>query len=235
MKRVASKSPPLLGIGIYSVSDASRLTGVSARRIRYWLKGEVRRVGTAETVAPPVWRRHLPLIGGQLALSFRDMLEVLVIGALRVHKVPWSEIRLASQILQHDFQDSHPFSNGAFKVFGRRILRDYETEAGSKILVHVTSKQQVFRDIVRPFLRDVEFTNNTPIHWYPNSKIRTVLCDPERQFGQPIVAREGVPTAVLANAYAVEESYERVSRWFEVEQKAVRDAVRFEKQLRQAA
>jgi uncharacterized protein (DUF433 family) len=55
--------------------------------------------------------------------------------------------------------------------------------------------------------------------------------DPLRSFGQPIVSKEGVPTAVLARAFHVEQSIASVARWFEVSKRAVKQATEFESQL----
>jgi uncharacterized protein (DUF433 family) len=64
---------------------------------------------------------------------------------------------------------------------------------------------------------------------------RQVVLDPARAFGQPIVDREGVPTATLAESYEAEGSIERVAGWFEISVASVRDAVEFEQQLSAAA
>jgi uncharacterized protein (DUF433 family) len=60
---------------------------------------------------------------------------------------------------------------------------------------------------------------------------RGVVIDPDRQFGRPIVEREGVPTEVLSASFRAEQSLDRVARWFEVEKSSVRAAVEFEEFL----
>jgi hypothetical protein len=51
-------------------------------------------------------------------------------------------------------------------------------------------------------------------------------CDAQRR--EPIVDREGVPPATLAESYEAERSIERVAHWFEISAASVRDAVEFE-------
>jgi uncharacterized protein (DUF433 family) len=60
---------------------------------------------------------------------------------------------------------------------------------------------------------------------------KMIVLDPQRAFGQPIVAREGVPTAILAKAYRSEQSFARVARWYEVKERWVRNAVEYEDSL----
>jgi len=62
--------------------------------------------------------------------------------------------------------------------------------------------------------------------WRPRSN--RVILDPQRSFGEPIVADEGIPTDILASAYVAEGSVDAVARWYEVDPAAVEDAVEFE-------
>lgn len=87
-----------------------------------------------------------------------------------------------------------------------------------------------------PFLKELEFADgDRATQWWPPQGRRRVVLDPLRSFGQPIIKKYSVPTAVLARAYSVEQSYETVARWFEVPSPTVRVAVDFEQQLAAAA
>lgn len=224
-----------LGVGIYSISEAARLTHVSRSRIRRWLKGYTYRYRDELRESAPVWRRQLPEIEGTLALGFRDLLEVLVIDSLRGHGVSWNTIRSAAVQARALFGDEHPFSNRSFKTDGRLIFVELRKETGENALLEITKSQYVFEGILRPYLKGVEFSGAAPILWHPVPKLAPVVLDPLRQFGQPILQDEGIQTAVLYRAYQAEESIERVASWFEVDRRAVKAAVAFERELDLAA
>jgi uncharacterized protein (DUF433 family) len=57
------------------------------------------------------------------------------------------------------------------------------------------------------------------------------MLDPLRNFGEPIVTKEGVPTRVLARSYQAEHSMARVAKWYDVDVESVRAAVEFERRL----
>jgi len=57
------------------------------------------------------------------------------------------------------------------------------------------------------------------------------VLDPRRSFGRPIVALHGVPTEVLACAARACGSVNEVSRWYEVPEAEIEDAVEFEHAL----
>jgi uncharacterized protein (DUF433 family) len=60
---------------------------------------------------------------------------------------------------------------------------------------------------------------------------KTIVVDPTRAFGRPIVVAGGVPTEVLSEAVEIEGSPEKVARLYEVPLVAVRDSIAFQQQL----
>jgi len=60
---------------------------------------------------------------------------------------------------------------------------------------------------------------------------QSIVVDPARSFGRPIVQKVDVPTDVLAKAVRVEESLSLVAKWYDIPIEAVRAAVEFEERL----
>jgi len=86
--------------------------------------------------------------------------------------------------------------------------------------------------MLQPYLYiGLEFQADQLVRWWPLGMRRRVVIDPRRAFGQPIVAKEGVPTAILAGAVQLEQSVAEVADWYEVDPRSVRDAVEFEEKL----
>ena len=219
----------LVGLGVYSVPEAARLTGVSASRIRRWLQGS--------HTSPPLWRRQIAS-EDSLILSFRDLLEVRFIDAFRRHGVSWKSIRVAAECAAEIVHDSYPFSTRRFKTDGRSIFAEILQETGDESLLDLVKSQYEFKSIVEPFLFEgLEFSalGIEPVRWWPLGMNRRVVIDPERSFGQPVVEPESVPTAVLARAFKAEGSIQAVARWYRVDPKSVEDAVEFEGQHAKAA
>jgi uncharacterized protein (DUF433 family) len=229
--------PSLLGVGVYTVPEAARLTGVSGRRIRRWLSGYDFRSGDTVRSSPPVWHGQIPA-GDSLALGFRDLLEVRFVDAFRRHGVSWRSIRIAADRAAEILHDSHPFSTKRFKTDGRSIFAEIMQKTGEESLLGLVKSQYEFKSIVDPFLFEgIEFpaAEIAPVRWWPLGLDRRVVIDPERAFGQPIVAPESVPTAVLAQAFRAEGSVPAVARWYLVDPQSVEDAVEFEDRIARAA
>ena len=81
-------------------------------------------------------------------------------------------------------------------------------------------------------VRGIEFSNDVASRWYPVSNSRAVVLDPSRIFGKPIIAKCGVPTWTLFQAYLAENRDRvRTARAYDVTAHAVDHAVRFESDL----
>ncbi|MCP4594097.1 MAG: DUF433 domain-containing protein [bacterium] len=217
----------LLGIGIYSVPEASRLTGVPGRCIHRWLWG-YRSKGRVQS---PLWEPQHSLVDGFRSLGFRDLIEVRFVHAFRAKGVSLPTLRKAIRCAQELFTQAYPFSSLAFKTDGRSIFADLvETAPDVRRAFDLVSGQHIFDFFVESLFEGLKYQGGDLVRWMPLGEDREVVVDPRRNFGQPIV-RQGVPTDVLAQAFAVEESSSHVAGLYEVPLAAVHDAVEFESKL----
>jgi uncharacterized protein (DUF433 family) len=226
-----------LGRGIYSVPEASRLTKVSSQRIRRWVRGYEYQVRRQRRTSRPVIAADYPSASGSLTLSFLDLIEVRFVNEFRLAGVSWAAIRIASNRAKQIVAEDHPFSTKRFRTDGKTILIDIAHESGEEELLDLVRNQFAFRKVIWPFLyKGLEFgSEDVAARWWPMDRRRHVVIDPTRSFGQPIVDREGVPTATLVAAYKGERSIERIATWFEISVASVRDAIDFERHLSAAA
>jgi uncharacterized protein (DUF433 family) len=220
----------VLGIGIYTVPQASRLTRVSQARIRRWLRGYefARKEGRGRSA--PVWRAQLPKVDDTIALGFLDLMEVRFVDAFLEAGLSLKKIRRAASLATELVGRDHPFSTQKFRTDGNRIFAEIEHDrTGDKALYDLEQNQfGIYEVIIPSLLEGVEFDDQgQAARWRPDRAVPLVVIDPQRQFGQPIV-EGGVQTAVLADAVRAEGSVDTVARWYEIRREAVEQAVRFE-------
>lgn len=220
----------LLGIGLYTVPEAARLTSIPQARLRRWLRGYTYGSGESTAVSEPVWRRQLPEIDGTLGLGFLDLMEARFIDAFRKADVPWRVIRLCAERARELCGTDHPFATQRFRTDGRTIFAEIAGKAGEAQLLDLAKSQLAFARIIGPSLyAGIDFSDrDTPTRWWPAGRQTPIVLDPARSFGQPIVSTRGVPTAVLADAVAAEGSVAKVARLYRVAPQSVHAAVRFE-------
>lgn len=227
---MSATSFQFIGRGLYTLAEAHRLTGVPVRSIRRWTSGYSYRRDGRQLYSPPVVSSDLPAYGSQPAISFADLIEVRFLHAFRRHGVGWSAIRIASQRAGQLLGRAHPFSSKRFSTDGRTILAEFVSDTGDPVLIDLVRNQYELRRIVSKFMvGEIDFgDSDEPARWWPVRGSRRIVVDPTRAFGSPVVAKEGVPTRVLAAAAQAEDSIEVAASIFDVDPISVAEAVAFE-------
>jgi uncharacterized protein (DUF433 family) len=220
----------LIGAGIYTIPDASRLTGVPLSNIRRWTQGYEYVRGGQRRALPPVVKPQIHPIEEIEVLSFRDLQEIRFLQAFRRLGVSWHTLRLASDRAKSIIGDDHPFSTGRFRSLGNAIFADLSGTSWDGTVLDVLRSQLAFKRVVAPYLKGLVFAKDEPVRWFPADG-RLIVLDPMRRFGQPIVTKEGVPTSVLSKAYRAEKSLRKVAQWYVVPVRSVRAAVEYENRL----
>lgn len=226
------QATPLVGVGLYTVAEASKLTGTPARTIRRWARGYSYRRNEKERKQPPVWRADLEPIRGQQPLTFLDLMEARFIRSFREYGVSWPAIREAARRAQEMYEDRHAFTRHRFRTDGKAIFQQIEEEGHVK-LFDLNRETWVFREMVEPSLyAGVEFHAEQMARWYPVES-RSIVIDPALAFGRPILAKEGVSTEIIAAEVAANDNDEdAIARWYKIPARAVRAAVEYEASLR---
>jgi uncharacterized protein (DUF433 family) len=221
----------LIGHGVYTMPETARLTRIAAPRIRRWLRGYDHRIGGELRRSPAMIEPTFGLIDGMVAISFLDLVEIRFINALVEQGVTWAYLRKAYERAVEIVGHSRPFSTRTFKTDGRRILTEIAGTSGSRSTLDVGAGRLGFWPMIAPFYRQLDFDADEASRWWPLAD-RKVVIDPQRSFGQPIVARDGIPTRTLYRAYLAEkEAISEVASWYGISRHSVRSAVEFEECL----
>lgn len=220
-----------LNVGIYTVPEAHKLTGVSRERIRRWLRGY--RSNLRKKQYSPLWDSQLPPMENKVALGFLDLIEVKFVGAFLDQGVSWPMIHKVREKARELYpNDSHPFCTKQFVTDGQQVFIDVHNETGESSLLEIASDQHVFAQITKPFLKQLEFRDGAILErWWPLGREGQVVLDPRKNFGQPTMSDDGVATQVLAASFRANGSIAEVARWYEISPQAVQQAVDYEQSL----
>lgn len=219
----------LTGIGLYTFPEAARLTGVPSAQLRRWLIGYKGPNGRAH---PPLWETDLEPLDIE-GLSFHDLLEVRLVAHFRNLGISLQTIRVASMHARDLFNSSHPFICQRFLTDGRSIFAEAMEESDDRSLIDLKSKQYVIEKVVRRSLyAGLEYQNERPQRWFPVGGSRTVVLDPERAFGKPILREERIRTDILFDAWKAEgQDHQRVAHLYDVPTHSLKAAIRYEESL----
>lgn len=224
----------LIGVGLYTFQEASKLTKASSQELRRWLKGYAYKVHALDerVISAPLWQTELAESELE-GISFHDLLEVRFVQAFRKHGVSLQTIRLASQQAREIFNHPYPFTCKRFQTDGRTIFSAALKETGEMQLLDLVKKQYAFTKIIEPSLyRGIEFGHDElASQWYPVPRSKAIVLNPSLAFGKPIVTRGSIRTSILYDAFKVEESKLFVAKLYDVPISAVEAAIRFEERL----
>lgn len=212
----------LLSNGSYSFTEAARLTGLQRGRVREWFVDR---------------RRHLPVFvsdyGDQTEeklISFHDLIEVFIAGQLRERGVSLQTVRKTRAAMIARFGVKHPFCLKSLAVAGGKVLY-VDLEGSEREQVHdVLTSQRVFPEIIRPFLKrlDYDAATDAAMRWHIADGVEL---DPGICFGRPITSISKKPTYLLSAAFDGHgRDADSVARWFGVTREEVEAAVAFEAQ-----
>ncbi|MEI7611060.1 MAG: hypothetical protein WCJ64_27060 [Rhodospirillaceae bacterium] len=233
---VAQPARDLIGLGIYTVPEASRLIHIPSQRIRRWIRGYAYGPKDNRKTQRPIWASQIAALDGDQAVGFLDLMELRFVDAFTNLGLSHKTVRLAAAAAKEMFGVDHPFATRSFRTDGKRVLAKIDRRGESPHLLDLGSGQFTIYDVVVPTLFEgVDFDDcGAAKTWRPmKDKAPLVILDPLRSFGRPIIDTCGIPTAVLATAARVEGSVDEVAAQYEVDIESVEQAVLFE--MRQAA
>ncbi len=215
----------MIGQGIYTIAEASRLTTVHPATVRTWFKGYADKPALNSLL-----RSDYEPVGKDFAISFYDLIDIRVACDMRSAGVKMSIVRKAHEKLANELDTSHPFCHDGLLTDGRTIIRDFVDEVGDRRLQEVISKQQLFKQI-RGHLQRVDYSHVTHLaeRWHI---AKGVVIDPAITFGKPTVEGTRISTHILAQQYkANHQEGELVADLYGISEKDVNNAVAFEMSL----
>jgi uncharacterized protein (DUF433 family) len=222
----------LLETGIYTIPQAAELVGAPQANVRVWVEGHTGK-------QQPVIDNEIGRVGGKTAVSFANLMELRFIARFAAAGVGLREIRLILQEAKDTLQHPHPFATRTvFKTDGRKIVANIARRNGLDLVYDLRSRNYEMPHVVMPSLKeDVIFDpQGDAIAWTPRRDIApNVIVHPKIAFGRPILKQSHIPTATVARSAKVEGGTRIVANIFEIPEKHVREAVKFEEQLRRAA
>lgn len=217
-----SREPlPLLGNGVYSFSEAAKYTGLKQARIREWFR--IKEDGKSLFVSDYGDTTEQKLV------SFHDLIEVFIAGQMRDSGVKLKTIRTIHANLMAELSDPHPFCRQGFRISGKDVYYLGLDSKGEQEIYDVLTKQKVFVRVISPFLKKLDYLDDSAIRW---RIAKGVEINPGYSWGQPVASLSKIPTYVLSKSFHANGKHaDVVAHWFGVTKDDVLAAVRFEKQL----
>jgi uncharacterized protein (DUF433 family) len=218
-----------LARGLYSLPAAGRLLHSSPDQLRRWAFG-YNRGGKHYDGAITA---DLDELGGERALTFLDLVELMFIQGLRASGRSFPQIHEAHRVLSRVLQTEHPFALKRAFSDPAGIYALLERENQGELLVELKGAGQIAMwPALHQYLRQLEFSlDDLAQRWYPAGRAAPIVVDPQISFGAPVIDGTGVETAVIAELYQGEDSVEELAWLYDLEAAQITAAVEYQRSL----
>ncbi len=202
---------------------------MSPATLRTWAKGYERRRDGAVTAKGPIITA-LEQDEHGLTIPFIGLVEAVVVQAFRETGLPMQRIRKALDVLARDGELEHALARDKLYTDGAEVLFNYAEAQGDKQLrlLVVRTNQLVFTDVIRKYLKRIEFVGDDP--WpralvLPVTERELLRVVPTVDDGEPLFINGGAPLSAVASRIAAGEPVTSVAADYGVPEQDVREAI----------
>jgi uncharacterized protein (DUF433 family) len=222
----------------YSILEAAHYLLLPPSTLRDWVKGWSYPTTKGRHASAPLFIVPPRTPGTPLALSFFNVVEAHVLGALRrEHRIAMHKVREALTYLEQRFPSTHPLADQQFETDGIDLFIEKYGQ-----LINITQQGQLaMRSILRVYLSRIERdAAGTAVKLYLFTRTRSVdeprviAIDPYVSFGRPVLVGTGLTTAIIAERYKAGESIEELAHDYARPPRDIQEAIRCELETKAA-
>ena len=186
------ENKPRLGIGIYTASEISKILRVPYQKVYVWMNkywdGDLAKNYSQKYS----WQQE-----GTRAVSFHTFVEFYIMMILSEYGVKPKQVLNAHQELTKMYDTAYPFANKEvlerMRSDGKKVF--FEDKDG---IIELNGTKQFNLDIIKIFFVKLEFDKDElASKFWPIGKEKSILIDPNRRFGQPIIDGKNISPEII--------------------------------------
>ena len=219
----------------YTLAEAAAYAGLSPGTAGEWVRGRRERRPIRRRGAGPLIR---PASKSPCLLSFINLVELFVLADLRrIHRVPLQRIRSALHYVERQLGIARPLVDQRFETDGIDLFVEHldDPRAAAALVNASAGGQLTIRGTLESRLARVEWDQaGIAARLFPlvrrdaAEQPRSIVMDPLRGFGRPVLTDTGIRTSVVADRFLAGESYRELAEDYGVPPELIEDAVRCE-------
>lgn len=215
----------LLDRVVYGMAQVDRLLALNGGTAKRWIDGYSRGGKTY----PPVVR--IETTGDEL-VTWGEFVEARLLSEYRNAGVPIVRMRPAVEQLREQLNTRYPLAlaHPFLDVEGQELVQKAQERSGLERQLHIVvvrNGQLMLAPEAERFVRSVDYDAMPEVRrLHPSPDNKTVVMDPLRQFGEPVV--RSVRTELIAEQMRAGDSIAMIASLYELPTDAVEAALRFE-------
>jgi uncharacterized protein (DUF433 family) len=228
----------LLGVGIYTIPEASRLLKLESQTIRRWIKGYTYNSKEEKRIIGPLITSSLPVIDNKFVISFLELMELYVVKKFLSLRISLPKIRVIANRASEILEIRNPLAHHLFKIMGKSVFLECKTDKDDTSPLELFKNQFALKDIVKDYLLEIDFNEiDFPfqaLRWYPMGREKSIVLDPQICFGEPTIEHTRIPVESIYTDFLGEKSVNRVASWFGIDKDKAQNAISFMESLKVA-
>jgi uncharacterized protein (DUF433 family) len=211
-----------LGYGIYTSTDIAQLLGIPrstvARYLKnYWDDG----LGKDLFNDSYTWQINNKKVK---AVNFYVLIELFICFQLQAQGVKPQRILESRKNIAKETNNPYPFATSKVLSDGKKIWYEFK----DAIVNADGTRQANFEKIIKEYIQKIDFDEDEQaVKFYPNGRESSVVVNPRNQFGQPIIEGTNINAEMIFSMYKSGEPIEFITNLYDLNIKAVEDAIRF--------
>lgn len=211
-----------IGSGIYTISDVSKILKLPYQKVHTWINKYWDGI-----LASSMNESYSSKIASIKTISFHALVEFYILYLLSESGVRTRKVIDAHVELSQIHHTNYPFAQ-------KNIIENIHTDGhtiyfnyhGSFLPLDGT--KQFNLDFIEIFFKNLEFEEDLlASKFWPMGKDSSIVLDPERQLGQPIVNQTNISPQSLYPLYKGGETMEFIASLYNIDSKSVKDAIEF--------
>ena len=217
------ENKPLIGHGIYTMPDIAHILQVPYHKVGRWVKEY-----WDNRLASDFEGRYSWTDGMARAIGFHTLIELFVFLQLSEAGVRTVEVLKAHTELSKLFNTPYPFAtSNIIQKIGTDSRKIYFNE-GDDVIFSLDGKKQFNLQFIQDFFKNVDFSNDAlAARFFPMGKMKSIVVDPEYQFGQPIIHGTNILPLTISNMYKGQDPIEFIAEIYEISEVQVKHAIEF--------
>jgi len=216
------ENKPQLGLGIYTPAEIAQILRLPYYKVNRWIDkywdGELGQ----EFEKSYSWKTE-----NSKAVSFHTLVEFYVMMQFADAGVKTRKVLEAHKELSQNFNTSFPFALkevlDGINTDGKRIFFSLNDNT-----LTLDGTKQLNLGFIKVFFKKLDFdANNLASKLWPLGKEKSILIDPSRKFGHPVMEMKNIYPETIYGHFKAGDPIEYISYVYELTEKEVRDAIEF--------
>ncbi|WP_037318619.1 DUF433 domain-containing protein [Salegentibacter sp. Hel_I_6] len=216
------ENKPQLGFGIYTPAEIAQILRLPYYKVNRWIDkywdGEL---------GHEFEKRYSWKTENSKAVSFHTLVEFYVMMQLADAGVKTRKVLEAHKELSQLYKTHFPFALkevlDGINTDGKRIFLNLDDTT-----ITLDGTKQLNLSFIKLFFKKLEFdANNLASKLWPLGKEKSILIDPTRKFGHPILDMKNIYPETIFNHFKAGDPIEYISYVYELTEKEVRDAIEY--------